>query len=164
MAKFKFRFDAILRLRENERDAARASLAEAYDALRQIEIRRQELAAERKLLDAASSQRRSGSLSIDRLLSDGRYERQLAFDDSQALAAAQKIEAELTRRQAVLAAANASVRQMELLREKEIAAWTQAEAKIEQATLDEVASRGRRTHAALFEAMQHESHGAEEMS
>ena len=31
---FRFRFDAIARLRENERDAARASLAEAIEAMK----------------------------------------------------------------------------------------------------------------------------------
>ena len=161
---FKFRFETILRLRENERDVARASLGEAYEALRQIEFRRAEIAAERQALDTQSLSRRVGSLSIDRLLSDGRYERQLAMDDSQAKAAAEKIEAELVRRQSVLAMANASVRQMELLREKELAAWTQAQAKAEQANLDEVAARGRRTHASLFQAMRAESRQMEETS
>jgi len=142
---FRFRFDAITRLRENERDAARASLGEANEAMRQIELRRKEIAEERSALERDSAQRRTGTLAVDRLLSDGRYERQLAFDDNQIVAAGQKIEEELLRRQAILAQANASVRQMELLKEREFAAWTFAQEKVEQANLDEVAARGHRT-------------------
>ena len=150
---FRFRFEAITRLRENERDVARASLAEAIEAMRQIEFRRQELADERALLDRDSARRRKGTLSIDRLLSDGRYERQLAADDHQVTAAGQKIEAELIRRQAILADANAGVRQMELLKERELASWTQAREKIEQANLDEVAARGQRAKGPMGNAI-----------
>lgn len=151
---FKFRFDVIQKMRENERDVARASLAEAYEALRQIEVRREEIAAERRSLDADSSRRRSGSLSVDRLLSDGRYERQLAADDAQAAVAAQQIEEELARRQAVLAVANASVRQMELLKEKDLAAWNAAQIKAEQSNLDEVAGRANRMKSHSMHVMQ----------
>lgn len=153
MAKFKFRFDVIQQLRENDRDIARASLAEAYEALRQIEVRREEIAAERRLLDADSARRRTGTLSVDRLLSDGRFERQLAADDAQAALAAEKIEAELARRQAVLAAANASVRQMELLKEKDQLAWVEAQLKAEQSNLDEVAARGNQVQRQMKQAM-----------
>ena len=153
MARFKFRFDVIQKLRENERDVARASLAEAYEALRQIEVRREEIAAERRLLDSDSARRRTGTLSVDRLLSDGRFERQLAADDAQAALAAEKIEAELARRQAVLAAANASVRQLELLKEKDQAAWVEAQLKAEQSTLDEVAARSNQAQRRLMHAM-----------
>jgi len=155
---FRFRFDAITRLRENERNAARASLAEAIEAMRQIEIRRKEIADERSSLERDSAQRRTGTLAVDRLLSDGRYERQLAFDDNQIVAAGLKIEEELLRRQAILAQANAGVRQMELLKERELAAWTFKQDKMEQANLDEVAARGQRTkqligNSVFFQAM-----------
>jgi flagellar export protein FliJ len=153
MAKFKFRFDVIQQLRENERDIARAALAEAYEALRQIDVRRQEIAAERRSLDADSAQRRTGTLSVDRLLSDGRFERQLAADDAQAALAAEKIEAELVRRQAVLATTNASVRQMELLKEKDQLAWVEAQLKAEQSNLDEVAGRGNPVQKQLKQAI-----------
>ncbi|MGV3483616.1 MAG: flagellar export protein FliJ [Planctomycetaceae bacterium] len=141
---FKFRFDSIVRLRENERDAARASLAEAYEAMRQIEIRRKELTDARAALDQESLLRRSGRLSVDRLLSDGRYERQLTAELAQISMTAEKVEAELIRRQTVLTEANAAVRQMELLKERELAAYTLAQEKISQANLDEIAGRGHR--------------------
>ncbi len=141
---FKFRFATVLQLRENERGVARAAMAEAYAALRQVEARRDELVAERSLLDSDSLQRRSGTLSVDRLLSDGRYERQLAADLTQLKATAEKIEAEITRRQTMLTEANAAVRQMELLKEKEQLAWNELQAKISQANLDEIAGRGTR--------------------
>lgn len=143
---FKFRFDSIVRLRENERDVARVSLAEAYEALRQIENRRQELAQVRTTLDRESGLRRTGTLSVDRLLADGRYERQLAAEVAQLTATAEKIEAELIRRQAVLAEANASVRQMELLKEKEWADYVASQERLAQANLDEIAGRSHRTN------------------
>jgi flagellar export protein FliJ len=150
---FRFRFEAITRLRENERDAARASLAEAIEAMRQIELRRKELADERTALDRESERRRTGTLSIDRLLSDGRYERQLAADDHQVVEAGKRIEAELLRRQAIVAEANAGVRQMELLKERELSAWNSAHEKIEQANLDEVAARGQRARQLIGESI-----------
>lgn len=143
---FRFRFDSIVRLRENQRDAARASLAEAYEALRQIESRQQELAEARSALDRESALRRTGTLSVDRLLSDGRYERQLAAELAQVAVTAEKIQAELIRRQTVLTEANASVRQMELLKEKEWAAYLVAQEKLAQANLDEIAGRTMRTN------------------
>ena len=142
---FKFRFDSLVRLRENERDAARASLAEAYEAMRQIENRRMELIKAREALDQESLLRRSGRLAVDRLLSDGRYERQLTAETVQITATAEKVAAELMRRQAILAEANASVRQMELLRDRDFAAYTLAEEKAAQANLDEIAGRRHRT-------------------
>ena len=141
---FKFRFATVLQLREDERDVARASVAEAYEALRQIEIRRDELIAERNSLDRESALRRTGILSVDRLLSEGRYERQLAAETTQVIATGVKIEAEIVRRQSLLTEANAAVRQMELLRENELAVWTELQAKIAQANLDEIAARGLR--------------------
>lgn len=142
---FRFRFDPIVRLRENQRDAARAALAEAYEALRQIENRQQELAEARSTLDRESALRRTGKLSVDRLLSDGRYERQLAAEVAQIAITAEKIEAELSRRQTALSEANASVRQMELLREREWAAYVLAQEKLAQANLDEIAGRAVRS-------------------
>lgn len=147
---FKYRFNAILQLRENERDTVRGLVAEAYEALRQIELRREELRSERKNHELESSQRRAGTLSMDRLLADGRYDLQLAADDAQIVAASQKIEVELQRRQQMLADANAAVRQMEILRDNELASWNTRQAKIAQANLDEIAARRQRTHSQQF--------------
>lgn len=147
---FKYRFNAILQLRENERDTVRGLVAEAYEALRQIELRREELRSERKNHELESSQRRAGTLSMDRLLADGRYDLQLAADDAQIVAASQKIEVELQRRQQLLADANAAVRQMEILRDNELASWNTRQAKIAQANLDEIAARRQRTHSQKF--------------
>ncbi len=141
---FKFRLESLIRLRENERDVARAAVAEAYSALQQINQRLESLAKERAELDRSSLIRRQGTISVDRLLSDGRYERQIAGDVAQIRTTGERIEAEILRRQAVLAAANAGVRQIELLREKELAKWHEAQAKITQANLDEVAARRQR--------------------
>jgi len=142
---FKYRFDAVLKLREEERNAARAMIAEANEALRQIEERRQQLADERSQLTLSSTVRRSGPLSMDRLLADGRYDRQLAADDTQMLAAKEKIEIELERRQQALVIANVAVRQIEILRDKDVALWVAAQEKIAQSNLDEIAARRTRT-------------------
>jgi len=144
---FKYRFKSILQLRENERDTVRGLVAEAYAALGQIELRRKELRLERQNLEQESGQRRAGTLSMDRLLADGRYDLQLATDDAQIVAASQKIEVELQRRQQLLADANAAVRQMEILRDNELATWNTHQAKIAQANLDEIAARRQRTNS-----------------
>jgi len=144
---FKYRFQSILKLRENERDEARGLVAEAYEAIRQIESRREDLTAERTLLSQNTIQRRAGTLLMDRLLADGRYDMQLASDDAQLVVAKEKIELELHRRQQVLTNANAAVRQLEILREKEILESDAKQLKIAQRNLDEIAARRSRLRA-----------------
>ena len=144
---FKYRFQSILKLRENERDEARGLVAEAYEAIRQIESRREDLTAERTLLGQNTIQRRAGTLLMDRLLADGRYDMQLASDDAQLVVAKEKIELELHRRQQVLTNANAAVRQLEILREKEILESDAKQLKIAQRNLDEIAARRSRLRA-----------------
>jgi flagellar FliJ protein len=147
----KFRFETILKLRESERDEARASLAEAHEAMRQIEGRLEELTQERASLESAGSSGRTGALSVNKLLSEGRYERQLSAEIAQAKVTAEKIETEMMRRQVMLSEANAAVRQMELLKEKDLLAWSANQERITQSSLDEIAGRLGRGRSSLFD-------------
>ncbi len=151
---FRFRFQPLIQLRENERDAARSALADAFTALAQLEHRLAELEDERKSLDQQSSKQRTGAISVDRLLSHGRYERQLAAEIVQVRTTIEKVEAEIVRRQLVLTEANSGVRQMELLKQRELEAWQFAVAKTEQASMDEFASQAHRRRSVGTNAKQ----------
>lgn len=137
----KFRFDTVLRLREAERDQARSILSEAYEALRRVEERQRELQIERTQLIADGLRRRTGVLSMESLLSDGRYELQLDSEINQLLDAASQIQAEIERRQAAVTAANTAVRQLEILKENDRLALNQKLERIVQGHMDEVAAR-----------------------
>ncbi len=138
---FKFRFQSLLQLAVSQRDTARLSLAEAIEALGRLGQQRQQLAAQRRTLMTDQNLSRLGTLRVDGLLAQGRYERQLAMEDSQLSAAEQQIESEIERRRASLRLADTELRRLELLSEKDRIAWLARQAKSEQATLDEFAAR-----------------------
>ncbi len=137
----KFRFETVLRLRETERDQARSHLSEAYEALRRVEEREQQLSQERQQLLIEAQRRRTGTLSIESLLSDGRYELQLEAECRQLRDAASQIQAEIERRQAAVTAANTAVRQLEILKEHDRKAIEIKQDKLVQGYMDEVAAR-----------------------
>ncbi len=137
----KFRFETVLRLRESERDQARSFLSEAYEALRRVEERQQELQGERNQLIADGLRRRTGMLSMESLLSDGRYELQLDAELKQLRDATAQIQAEIERRQAAVTSANTAVRQLEILKENDRKALELKHEQIVQGYMDEVAAR-----------------------
>jgi flagellar export protein FliJ len=138
---FVFRFRSLLQLAVSQRDTARSSLAEAMEALSRLQQQRQQLAAQRNALMSDESLSRLGTMRVDGLLAQGRFERQLAIEDSQLLAAEHQIEAEIDRRRAVLRIADTELRRLEMLQEKDQRAWAAGQAKAEQAMLDEIAAR-----------------------
>ncbi len=137
----KFRFETVLRLRETERDQARSYLSEAYEALRRVEERQREIQTERNQLIADGMRRRTGVLSMESLLSDGRYELQLDAELKQLRDATAQIQAEIERRQAAVTNANTAVRQLEILKENDRKALEHKLEQVVQGYMDEVAAR-----------------------
>jgi flagellar export protein FliJ len=138
---FKFRFQSLLQLAVSQRDAARSSLAEAIEAIDRLRQQRQQLADNRQAVMTDGSLSRVGVMRVDSLLAQGRYERQLAMEDSQLLAAEKQIEAEIDRRRMTLQIADTELRRLEMLKEKDSITWNALQSKSEQAMLDEIAAR-----------------------
>jgi flagellar protein FliJ len=138
---FKFRFQSLLQLAISQRDTARSSLAEALEAMERLQQQCQQLAEARRSLINDPGVARVGTVRVDGLLAQGRYERQLAIEAAQVAAAEAQIELEIERRRLALQAADMELRRLELLRDKDRLEWDQRRSKAEQAMLDEIAAR-----------------------
>lgn len=90
--------------------------------------------------EASSLQRTSPTLSVDRLLNEGRYDLQLVAQVRDLAAQVDKIAGERERRLGKLREANAEVRRLERLKERQQAEWTKNQLAAEQAFLDETAT------------------------
>jgi flagellar FliJ protein len=144
MAKFKFRLETLLKLRDRIRDERRAELAQAYHAAEILGQRRQELEDELAgLIEQNRAAAGPGAVDVDRLLDARRYE--LVLRSHQQLNQQQQraLDAEIDRRRRALVEANREVRVLEKLREKQEDRHRQQQARQEIKELDEAGARGR---------------------
>ncbi|HUG67090.1 MAG TPA: flagellar export protein FliJ [Pirellulaceae bacterium] len=140
MARFQFRLESLLKLREAERQERRLEVAEAFHA---ESILRQQAAQLRQ--DIQDVEKRSrvisspGRVQVDRVLEAHRYKLLLK---SQVMTLGQKqaqLQVEIEKRQTALAIADRDVRVLEKLRDRKRAEHDTAEFKRELKQLDEVA-------------------------
>src|SRR6056297_3100605 len=117
--KFHFRFAALLELRRRERDEAGAAVGQANEAIGRIDRQRQNLNDQRTDLRRQTAPPREGKLSVDRLLSAGRFDMQLEADDRALLQTRGELVQELARRQQKLVLAEAELKRVEKLQERE---------------------------------------------
>lgn len=141
MASMRFRFQPLLDLRIAQRDSVLGELAEAIEAQNRLREQQVLVAQQREQAMRDDSISRVGELRLDALLSQGRYERQLAIQQNQLAAAQAQIEAEIERRRGVVQLAETEVRRLELLKEKDLGALRALELKAEQSSMDEIAAR-----------------------
>jgi len=151
MSAFHFRLETLLRLRMAERDERRADLAKALRAeavlqgeLRQIETEQSQARA--KVRDQSAP----GTADVDGLLQTNRYQLVLKARRGQLEGQLAQVRAELERRRQALLEADRGVRVLEKLRERQLAAHREHEARQEIKVLDEVAAsaHNRRREAA----------------
>lgn len=140
MARFAFRFEALLRLRENERDTVRGHVADAIQAQSILEQQRDALHQQREE-SRLQAQRRLAStqLSVDTLLHEGRFDLQLAAEIQGLDTNIRIVQTEIDRRQETLQVADVEVKRLERLREQQYQQWTVAQLAAEQTELDEIA-------------------------
>jgi flagellar FliJ protein len=140
---FRFRLETQLRLRLADRDQRRADLAKALRAEETLRGQAAELAQEQQ---ATSERSRRLSLpgngDVDRLLASHRYELVLKGRGRQLATQIEQVRAEIERRRLILVEADRQVRVLELLREKQQAAYQAVELRREQRLLDEQAIIG----------------------
>lgn len=140
MDRFTFRFEAVLRLRENERDACRARVVEAQRAL---DIMDQQIGTvDRSRGDLRSEVQGAlvGRVSVEQLLSRGRYDLQLDAERRELVSQRGQIQAEVERRQQRLTVAEQECRKLERLREIATERHQTEQLKRQQAALDEMAT------------------------
>ncbi|MGB7327213.1 MAG: flagellar export protein FliJ [Rubripirellula sp.] len=116
---FKFRFQSILDLRCRQRDEAGAAVGQANQAIARIDDQSEQVETQRLELRTQASPGRVGNVSVEGLLSVGRYEMQLQADLAQLTATRAELVRELDRRQAALIEAEAEVKRFEKLMSNE---------------------------------------------
>lgn len=140
MAKFRFRLQSLLRLRELARDQRRAELAQAYQAEAILADHQRRLEEVRgRLLDEQTAAAGPGPVDVERLLECRRYEL-LVFAQQQQLAAQRKlVEEEIERRQQAAVEADRQVRLLERLRQRQQQRHQLDEHRRETKQIDEAA-------------------------
>lgn len=138
---FQFRFATILQLRRRERDEAGAAVGQANAAIGRIDEQCRSIQEERQSLRDSANNQRLGSVSVDGLLTRGRYEIQLQAEIQSLGETRVELMKERDRRQAALIASEAEVKRFERLEEKERAACQALELRQEQAEADDATAR-----------------------
>ena len=138
---FQFRFKTILNLRRRERDEAGGEVAQAHQAIARLEDEIETIRQVRQQLQRETQRRRLGEVSVDDLLSQGRYDLQLQAQMHSLHATLNQLQVELQRRSQRLVEAEAEVKRFERLEENDLAVYRRELAKREQVELDEAAAR-----------------------
>lgn len=137
---FQFRFATLLHIHLRARDEAGAEVGKANDAIGKIDEQTESLLAERHAMLERATKARIGEVSIDSIVSQGRYDIQLQADLRTLRETRAKLDQELVRRQQALIDAQAEVKRFERLKESEWKRYRQEQQKREQAEADEAAA------------------------
>jgi len=142
MSKFTFSLEAILRLRESERDEKQEQLAEAIkaeDILRdQIGQIEEEIT---ELREQSAAGLRPGTINPDKVLQSQRFELLLRAQAKQIQEKVKQVQAEVQRRRDLLVEAERQVKVLEKLREKRQVEFRAKQQKIDRKQIDEIAQR-----------------------
>jgi len=140
MAKFRFRLQPLLRLRQLARDQRRAELAQAYqaEAIVAEQQRRLDQLCKRLTEDQARAVG-PGPVNVERLLEYRRYELLVRGQEKQLEHQRQLVSKEIERRQQAVVEADRQVRVLERLRERQQQRHNQQEQRREIKQIDEAA-------------------------
>ncbi len=142
MKRFQPRFAIISRIRENERDAKRQSLADAYRAESILQEQKKELLEQiTEVLNIRREVTHAKKLQPSILMTSQRYEHDLRAQVQRIDEDITAVRKEIDKRQEELILAEKEVRTLEVLNERLRAEHRIAEQREEQKLLDEVASR-----------------------
>jgi flagellar export protein FliJ len=141
MARFQFRLQGLLALREADRDEKRSQLAQAWEAAEKLRGEAERMDQELADLRALARQAAAGAVDVDRLVETHRYELVLRAQQKTLVGQRQLVDAEVEKRRLALVAADQDVRVLEKLREAQLERHRKAEERVEMKRLDEVAGR-----------------------
>ena len=142
MGAFKFRLQAVLKVRKASRDQARYELARALQAETMLKTQQEDGQREvnKLLLELAKAQTR-GEIPVDWIMELRRYEVVLKTQLAQVMEQMEQIGGEVERRRDLLARADQEVRVLERLEAKQKSEWTKREQRLEQFENDEAAGQ-----------------------
>lgn len=141
MAKYRFRLETLLKLREARRDEQRSALAQAFHAEQVLADNRRALADEQAALrDVQRSATAGRYLNVNRLMEALRYDLVLRSSEQELDQQEKLLAVEIERRRLALVEADRAVRTLELLDERHRRQHTQRQQRLETKQLDEVAS------------------------
>lgn len=142
MARFEFRLQALLTLRDAERERCRAELAAAHASTRDLRAQRDllavEIEAQRRWFRAGTT---PGPIALERLRSAAAYEAAQRERIAAIAAELEAADAQLERCLQTLAEADGEVRVLEKLRERQLDQFRQKQATREARQWDEAAVR-----------------------
>jgi flagellar FliJ protein len=138
---FQFRFQAVLELRRRERDQAGAAVGQADAAIRKIDDQIAAVRGERGQLRQETSASLRGTLSVDALLSQGRYDLQLQAQTESLAQARNQLVEERARRHQQLIEAEAEVKRFERLEQRQRDAYLSEQRSREQSESDDATGR-----------------------
>lgn len=138
---FQFRFAAISQLRCRERDEAGAEVGQAVEAIHRIQDQILEIENQRQSGRDRSLSARTGEVTVDDLLVEGRYDMQLEAQVQALNHTLSQLNDELLRRQQVLMAAEAEVKRFERLEANDRSRYDAEQNRREQFEADDATSR-----------------------
>lgn len=142
MAEFRFRLDAVLRVRQNTRDQCRLRLAEVLCADETLRERLSRLGAEYERLQADRRQALGhGELNIERLVDAERYAAVLKTEENALRQERETLAGEIQRRRETLLEADRNAKALEKLRERQRQRYRLEEERREAKRIDEVAAQ-----------------------
>lgn len=145
MARFEFRLQGLLGLREAERDARRSELAESLAAQQRLRQQYDHVADE--VIRQARDRRHattSGRLDVDRLRVASQFEQSLRHELQAVARRLQGLEVLLAEQQTALVESQRQVRVLENLRQRDLLQFQAAQQASELRLLDEAGARLRR--------------------
>lgn len=140
MARFQFRLEALLRLRQAHRDERREQLADAYRVQEALRLEQQSLDDQLRQVRRAQSVA-PGPLDVDRLLAAQRYEMVLRIEHARLSRQQEAVAAEVDQRRLALVEADRQLRLLEKLRTAQQERHVAEEERLEMKLLDEAAAR-----------------------
>lgn len=137
---FRYRFAVLMDLRQRERDEAGVAVGQANQAIAKIDAERESVMVERQEFRQQRSIGRSGKISVDSLLSSGRYDLQLEADAISLMQTREKLVVERDRRQQRLVEAEAELKRYQKMEQKERAAYDALQLRLQQIEADDATS------------------------
>ena len=134
---FRFRFESLLQLSRRQRDQAAVDLGQAGEAIARVQSEMEAIESKRLAAREAGGQARTGEISVDDLLTRGRYDLQLEAEIHSLQQTLRQLEAEADRRRTALVEAEAEVKRFERLQEKDRTQYLAQQRRQEQFEADD---------------------------
>lgn len=138
---FQFRFETLMQVRRRQRDEAAVALGQAGAAIERITSQIADIATKRQSVRESSADQRTGEVSVDGLLTQGRYDLQLEAEALGLQQTLNELHEEEKRRRQALVHAEAEVKRFERLLENDRLKYHAQQRRREQFEADDASGR-----------------------